>query len=318
MLESIQRLVASSAVVPRPPSVLVSRTQTGDALARFPDAPCRTHRRVPGCHAIVRGTACRHRGAASDRCIRRRPFSIDDIDDDVLRHLDELASTLTTIRSDVDARLDASHDLIDQAASATDAADRLDALTRAAKTVFGEAFTIVPTFDIPVASRGELRGAMAYSTSGELLRFQRVDRANREPVDTWLYGVARVRDAMHVWEQIVMHGEAFGGWSAALTPIQLPASPALRWLALEFPSDTVLNGEHLLLHRALRSRRSIQPFRNAACSSMSGPRRCRQRSKPRPSHSTSIGRTPSRRRYGCSRRRRTSARAGAGTTSSAP
>jgi hypothetical protein len=116
---------------------------------------------------------------------------------------------------------------------------------QAAKAVFGDAFVIVPAFDIPAASRGDLDAAMAMSTSGELLHFQTVDRANREPVDTWLYGVARVRDTMHAWEQVVMQGEAFGVGSMSLTPIQVPSTPALRWLALEFPDDTVLDGEHL-------------------------------------------------------------------------
>jgi hypothetical protein len=235
--------------------VLAARSQTGDALAAF---QTRLAALTSAIQAVTPTFAALRAGIVAQLPIGGfdvDPFTIDDIDDEVIRHLDELASTLHTIRADVDARLDASRDRLDEAAAATDAAARLDLLSRAAKSVFGEAFTIVPTFDIPTSSRGELAGAMAYSASGELLRFQRVDRANREPVDTWLYGVARVRDAMHTWEKIVMQGEAFGAGSAALTPIQLPAAPALRWLALEFPGDTVLNGDRLCY-----TAHYVQPF----------------------------------------------------------
>jgi hypothetical protein len=244
-LESIQRLVASQAVMPRPPSVLVSRAQTGGALGAF---QTRLDALTLASQAATPTLAALRAGIVAQLPLDGfdvDPFSIDALDDDVLRHLDELASTLRTILGEVNARVDTSRGLLDEAAAVTDAVARVELLTRAAKTVFGEAFTLVPTFDIPAGSRGELAGATAHAASGELLRFQRVDRANREPVDSWLYGVARVREPMHSWETLVMYGEAFGAGSAALTPIQLPASPALPWLALEFPGDTVLDGDRL-------------------------------------------------------------------------
>lgn len=50
---------------------------------------------------------------------------------------------------------------------------------------------------------------------------------------------------MHLWEQIVVHAEAFGAPTPALMPLQLPATPAISWLALEYPETTVIDGERL-------------------------------------------------------------------------
>ncbi len=66
------------------------------------------------------------------------------------------------------------------------------------------------------------------------------------PVDTWLYGVARVREKMHAWEQIVMFAGGLGQTEPELDAIQLPFAPADRWLALEFPPDQDLDHERLL------------------------------------------------------------------------
>jgi len=66
------------------------------------------------------------------------------------------------------------------------------------------------------------------------------------PVDTWLYGVARVREKVFAWEQIVMFTGALGVTEPALTPIQLPFISGDRWLALEFPPDQKLDKDKLL------------------------------------------------------------------------
>jgi hypothetical protein len=50
---------------------------------------------------------------------------------------------------------------------------------------------------------------------------------------------------MRAWEQVVMHAEALGGATPALTPLQLPASPATAWLAVEYPEHTAVDSDRL-------------------------------------------------------------------------
>ena len=66
------------------------------------------------------------------------------------------------------------------------------------------------------------------------------------PVDTWLYGVARVREKMRAWEQTVMFAGGLGRPEPALDAMQFPFITGDRWLALEFPPDQKLDQERLL------------------------------------------------------------------------
>ena len=92
------------------------------------------------------------------------------------------------------------------------------------------------------------------------------------PVDTWLYGVARVRDKMHALEQSVMLAGAFGRPSRFSTRCNCPIVPDDRWLALEFPPDQILDNDRLLYTAHVRRRRSTRPRGNAVCCSTSGPK----------------------------------------------
>jgi len=79
------------------------------------------------------------------------------------------------------------------------------------------------------------------------------------PVDTWLYGVARVREKLHAYEQVTMLAGALGRAEPELTAIQLPHRPGDRWLALQFPDGTPLDSDRLLY-----SAHFAQPFDKAS------------------------------------------------------
>jgi hypothetical protein len=101
------------------------------------------------------------------------------------------------------------------------------------------------------ATGDEVENALAASTSGELFEFltQPADPAAALdlPVDTWLYGVARVREKVGNWEQIVMMtGSLSNNPEPELDAIQLPFTPDDRWLGLEFPPDLDLAKDRIL------------------------------------------------------------------------
>ncbi|HJU66154.1 MAG TPA: hypothetical protein VJ596_10780, partial [Gemmatimonadaceae bacterium] len=244
-LETIQRLVAAQAATPRPADPTLARMATGNMLTAF-------EARLTALEALgqmVAPTLAAVRAAVSALLpldlFDVEPFSLTELEDEVLRFLADLSSTLTAILDEVDGRLAASQRALVEASSAADAQSRVDALAQAAKATFGEEFRVVPFFDVPSLARGDISNALAHTTSGELLRFQIEQRANRQPVDGWIYGLARVRETLHAWEQVVVHAEAFGATAPALTPLQLPSAPRGPWLALEYPEETIIDSERL-------------------------------------------------------------------------
>ena len=258
-LEAIERLVAAQSTVPRPATPDLSRDAAGDALnafdARLALLAAAIASPLPTL-AAVRDAVLTHLPLDA---FDVEPFTLDAIDAEVLRFLGELSSTLATILAEVDDRLAVSQRALADAAAAVNGPARAEALTRAARAVFGDDFRLIPLFDLPLNSRSELVNARAHHASGQLLRFQIVEQANREPVDTWLYGAARVREPLRLWEQIMMHSEAFGSDALTLTPLQLPAEPATAWLALAYPPATNIEGERLCY-----SAHFAQPFDPAA------------------------------------------------------
>ena len=133
------------------------------------------------------------------------------------------------------------------------------------------------------------------------------------PVDTWLYGVARVREKMHAWEQTVMFAGAFGQPEPELEAMQLPFIPDDRWLASGVPAGAEARHRPAALHRALRDavRQGCAPVRAAARrmdrDDPGRRRRHRHHLSPRPA------RTARRRRRCCWSRRPSSAARGSGT-----
>lgn len=244
-LDSIERLVARQATIPRLATTLLARAHVGNAVSTFEG-------RLTSLEAAI--TAATPTLAAVHSAVKAllpldafdvEPFKLDAVENEVIRFLGDLSSTLTTVLNDVDQRLIASQRALTEAANATTSSSRVDALVQGAKALFGEDFRSVPLFDLPAELRSELLNARAHAMSGDLLRFQTDEQTSREPVDTWLYGVARVREALQRWEQIVIHSEAFVSTELTLMPLQLPAQPALPWLALAYPSSTIIDGERL-------------------------------------------------------------------------
>lgn len=172
-------------------------------------------------------------------------------EDEMVRFAEDALSVAGVMIANLDRRLQLSQDQFDAHDAAAAATDRVGALGTAAKALLGEDFRIYPEFALNPAQGEELANALTASRSGDLFEYlttppdPAIDPLDF-PVDTWLYGVARVRETMHDWEQLVMMTGSLGRAEPNLDVIQLPFIPGDRWVALEFPPDTKLDTDRLL------------------------------------------------------------------------
>jgi hypothetical protein len=178
------------------------------------------------------------------------PFDLEPVgfaaeEDEAVRFAQDCAAVAGAVTAELDRRVVAGGDLLAQAAGAAAPAARADALVAAAKALLGEDFVVVPEFALRADQGAELTKAHAASEDGTLLTYLAAGEVDF-PVDTWLYGAARVREKLRAWEAVVMYSGAAGRPEPGLTPLQLPYRDDDRWLALEFPPTVDLGTERLL------------------------------------------------------------------------
>jgi hypothetical protein len=181
-------------------------------------------------------------------------FSFTDQEDEMVRFAEDAGRVTKVIIAEIDRRLASSQALLDQHDAAAQATERVKALEDAAKALLGDDFLIIPEFGLGAAHGDEIEKALGANQSGalfdHLVNTVQIDL----PVDTWLYGVARVREKMRAWEQVVMLTGGFGNAEPELTPLQLPSLPNDHWLALEFPPEARLDTDRLLYTAHFSSR----------------------------------------------------------------
>jgi hypothetical protein len=178
-------------------------------------------------------------------------FSLGAREDEIIRFAEDALSVVKVVAGEIDRRLGNSQTFFDEYDTAAAATDKVGALEAAAKALLGADFRIFPEFSLSGAQGDEIQNALNASRSGELFQFlAHPPDPNASPldfpVDTWLYGVARVREKMHEWEQTVMFAGAFRRPEPELEAMQLPFIPNDRWLALDFPPGQKLDTDRLL------------------------------------------------------------------------
>ncbi|MEU1268500.1 hypothetical protein [Streptomyces sp. NPDC005799] len=178
-------------------------------------------------------------------------FDLAEHEGEMVRFTQDAVRVATVVQTELDRRLKLSQDRFDDHDGSSMAVTRLAALEDAARALLGEDFRIYPGFTLASAQGDELAKAVAASTSGELFEYltsptdperQPVDF----PVDDWLYGIARVREKLHAWEQVVMFAGALQRPEPELLPVQLPFTADDRWIGLDFPASLALDGDRLL------------------------------------------------------------------------
>ena len=135
-------------------------------------------------------------------------------------------------------------DLLTSAATATPE-DRLEDMKQAGALLFGEGFKLIPECRLSADRALEIQNCL--NDQNQLLNHQETTLDRDFPVDEWLYGVARVREKLAAWENLVMLAEAFKARPPMeLTPFQLPYRANDSWLAMEFPTDHIIEGDSML------------------------------------------------------------------------
>jgi len=178
-------------------------------------------------------------------------FSLTAYGDDMVRFTEDASTVAGVIIAELDRRAGACTALFAEYLGSAAPSARAKALENAAKALLGEDFHIYPEFNLTAAQGDEFENALAASRSGDLFDYlTNPPEPERDPldfpVDTWLYGVARVRQKIHSWEQILMFAGVLGGAEPALDALQLPFIPGDRWLGLEFPPGMKLDKDRLL------------------------------------------------------------------------
>jgi hypothetical protein len=163
---------------------------------------------------------------------------------EIVRFCGDLYINAGNIIEEVETALDTLDNSLDDYSAATGAADREAAFNAAAHALLGDDFMVLPDFRFTDAGAAELKKAHDSTPAlmGHLTGALEVDF----PVDDWLYGVARVRDALSHWEALTMIVEALKATELNLHPLQMPYQDDDRWLALDYPPDLRIDTDKLL------------------------------------------------------------------------
>ena len=170
-------------------------------------------------------------------------FPINDLEKEVILWVEELAQKAKSLYASLEDKLKKAKILLDESALLSNSKKVVDKLLEVAKLLFHEDFKIIPEFRLPAANGEEWSNS--YNNKIQLLQHV-VSGGNDQPMDTWLYGVGRVREKMQHWENIVILTEAFGKSELVLQPLQLPHKATDTWLGLEVPAGYTAESDRLL------------------------------------------------------------------------
>ena len=135
-------------------------------------------------------------------------------------------------------------DLFTKYASESDPNKQLKILTTASQQLFGENFKMVPEFQLSAEQGAEVQ--KVFDNKDQLLMYQTNELGVDFPVDDWLYSVARVREKMGDWENIVMLSENFTDTPLNLRPLQFPFKAEDTWLGHSYPETYKIESDKLI------------------------------------------------------------------------
>lgn len=163
---------------------------------------------------------------------------------EVLLFSQDLQQHSSNLAAEINKRITAMNDDLTHYDAAADPTERKKLFKHAAALLLGEDFLMVPAFDLTLPQADEL--GKAYAAQNTLLDYQKNTLGTLFPVDDWLHSLARVREKMHAWENVMLMGGLIGQKEPELHPLQLPYKDDDTWLALEFPETYVIESDRLL------------------------------------------------------------------------
>jgi hypothetical protein len=172
------------------------------------------------------------------------PLKFTDQEEQILLFANELSSYAGLIDSDLDKRTKKAQEMVDESIALSAGKKQIELLQNAGKQLFGENFKMVPEFDLPQKQADEWSNS--FNDTAQLLDYLENTAAVDFPVDEWRYGVARVREKIHHWENVVALKEAFTKNTLEIQPVQLPYQENDHWLALDYPENHEILSDKIL------------------------------------------------------------------------
>ena len=179
--------------------------------------------------------------------------SVDEIEASILDFLKNAEENVNSLVTSFKERHDKLTNNIEEYKALIDSKQRVKISEKTAKSIFGEDFKVIPIFDTPSGYQPSIEAPYkniqdAYSAREKLLaHFEQENPLVDFPLDDWLYGISRVREKMHQWEQTAILSEALGRKDELqLEALQFPYKDGDTWLGLAFPESQKPNRDHLL------------------------------------------------------------------------
>lgn len=166
------------------------------------------------------------------------------IQNQILLFATELASRLQNLITDLGDRITKVDGFIADHDAATVSKKQIQALENAGKTIFGDDFKMFHEFSLSDDQGDEWENSI--NAKAQLLNHSLITEHIDFPMDDWLYGLARVREKLHHWENIVFLNEAYEGAGLELEPVQLPHKKNDHWLGLSYPEGYDISEDKLL------------------------------------------------------------------------
>jgi hypothetical protein len=171
--------------------------------------------------------------------------ALDDEEKQIIILAEDIRNRAEQLIADIEKRIVAINGKLTDHDAAANAEERVQILTDAARSVFGDEFVLVPSFTIAANQTAEWNNT--YANREALLDYQKTTLKNDFPADDWIYGVARVREKMRHMENLLFLTEALDTKVPELEPVQFPFSADAPWMALEFPPEAKKKLERELL-----------------------------------------------------------------------
>lgn len=171
-------------------------------------------------------------------------FSILDQEEAMIQFVTEFHDRGQSLKKRIKNKIDKAAKLIKEANDLMESKAQVELIQNAGKILFGEEFKMIPEFEMPEQSAEMWLNS--YEDRDQLLNYLENDLKRDFPVDEWIYSLARVREKVKHWENVVHLSEAFGKDAPELKPVQLPYLPNDSWLAFDYPEDYKIEEDKLL------------------------------------------------------------------------
>lgn len=186
------------------------------------------------------------------------PFDVTEFRNDAIRMIYDLKSRINGLLNTIQSKIFVPVDSFVTAYPSLKITEQADKLQSTARLILGDSFRMIPKFSLPASQKAEINNS--WNATSDLLAFASTTRLN--PVEDWLFGIARVHEKMKSVESLLLLREAFAldENDFALHPLQFPFSTTdYHWLALPYPNTVDLEKGNRLLFTVVGSNISSSP-----------------------------------------------------------